>query len=59
MWPKVSASLTKKRFLFLQENVHASKSFWKIYPLKPILTLPETKQASSEPGSAVHVSVNK
>ena len=33
MWPKVSVFLTKKRFLFTQENLHASKSFWKIYPL--------------------------
>ena len=34
MRPKVSVSLTKKQFLFIQENFHASKSFWKIYPLK-------------------------
>ena len=34
MWPKVSVSLTKKQFLFIQENFHASKSFWKIYLLK-------------------------
>ena len=34
MLPKVYVSLTKKQFLFIQENVHASKSFWKIYPLK-------------------------
>ena len=34
MGPKVSVSLTKKHYLFIQENVHASKSFWEIYPLK-------------------------
>ena len=34
MWPKVSVSLTKKYFLFIQENFHARKSFWKIYPHK-------------------------
>ena len=25
--------LDKKQFLFIQEKCHASKSFWKIYPL--------------------------
>ena len=33
MWPKVSVTLIKKQFLFLQEIFHASNSFWKIYPL--------------------------
>ena len=34
MWPKVSVSLIKKQFLFIQEKIHVSKSFWKIY--KPL-----------------------
>ena len=34
MWPKASVSLTKKQFMFIQENFHDSKSFWKIYPHK-------------------------
>ena len=25
--------LKKKQFMFIQENFHASKSFWKIYPI--------------------------
>ena len=37
-WAKILlnivVSLIKKQFLFIQENFHASKSFWKIYPLK-------------------------
>ena len=36
MWPKVSIYLIKRHFLFIQEKFHASKSFWKIYPLKNI-----------------------
>ena len=39
MWPKVSVSLTKKQFLFIPENVHASKSFCKIYPLNTGFTV--------------------
>ena len=35
MWPKVSVSLIKKwHILFIQEKLHASKSFRKIYLLK-------------------------
>ena len=34
MWPKVSVSLIKKHLMLIQEKLHASKSFWKIYPLK-------------------------
>ena len=29
--------LDKKAFLFIQEKVHGSKSFWKIYPLNTLL----------------------
>ena len=35
MWPKVSVSLTKKQFLFIQENYYTSKM--KIYPLNDIV----------------------
>ena len=30
--------LDKKQFLIIQENFHASKSFWKIYPLNRVYT---------------------
>ena len=45
MRPKVSVSLIKKQFLFIQEKFYASKSFGKIYPLKQLLVL-ETNSLS-------------
>ena len=33
--------LDKKAFLFIQEKFHASKSFWKIYPLNSRIYQPE------------------
>ena len=33
MWPKVSVSQIKSIFCLYRKKIHASKSFWKIYPL--------------------------
>ena len=44
MWPYVSVSLTKKQFLFIQENFHASKSFWMIYPPNPLRMIAELEK---------------
>ena len=43
MWPKVSVSLTKKQFLFIQENFHAFRAF-EIY-------IPFSLEANSDPPS--------
>ena len=40
------SSLTKKQFLFIQDNFQASKSFWKIYPLKNSLNNPSNLKMS-------------
>ena len=47
MRPKVSVSLIKMQFLFKQEKIYASKSFWKIYPLNALTMEREENNESS------------
>ena len=48
MWLKVSVSLIKKKAFFVYTGkFHASKSFWKIYPVKSQMKTQKTKKTNT------------